>query len=745
MVTEAVKTLLEKRWVPPAAAALAGALILLPLLGRSGLWDPYESMWAEVAREAADEGSWLPLRFDGTPVHGLPPLLFWCEAVWMLLAGSSEWAVRLPLALLAVGWIAYAAVQGARVMGRGAGTLGALALATSAVVVVGGRHTGAELFSAMVTAAAVLAVLVVITSESPVRRRDVTVAHLLGAATVLAAGVLPLVLLAAALASGRLMATIPAGRIRRLLPRGWQWAPWAAAAAWLVAGTAAAPAQFWQRAVSIRPFVHSTLAAFARPADAPFSWQVQQAGHMCHPWLVALPAAILWLAIPGGEETGADVRRRHATLHVLLALPLLVVVTASLWPPYLPLDVVTASPLLTLVAAWGLTRAARCERDERWRTLLPLGGVLVMLGAGSQGVDFFWYPRRVLEVGGYMFDRVIPELGTSAKVLHTAVAIAVGVSAAPLTFFRRWSRVVPVAMLGGALAVCVYDVIHVFPGMERYISVGPLARAYEEARTDRDRLVAVELDPQARGGHVYYFERRMEHVGGLEALPEVMEDTAGEDRLILLTSHVRALYNEVHRLSCGRRIDPLNEERRWYAISAFEGPPPLPAYRIVIPGGRAAARIDHPADVDLSHGGRVMLSFLGHDARVRPRGGTVARGRIAAPRGSWVDLSLYFRTVAQPSRRWRVLLDAVATVPAEAHRTIKGHHEPACGRHPTYLWRPGDVIRDRTFLYVPFSQPRGSYRLRTGIYDGSDKMTRRVRGAAAGGRATIDLGILEVI
>ncbi len=216
----------SRPWLVPAAVAAFGALIALPLLGSSGLWDPHESLAAEVAREAAQDGAWLPLMFDGEPVPSLPPLFYWVEAGFMLVAGTSEWAVRLPLALLSVAWLVGVWLLASRTLGSRAGLLSALALATSSFFVVGARHTSPDLAGAMVFTLALLQALHVLASKSPPARRDVIVLHALLAALAVTGGLLPLACLAAALASGPLTASIPARSLARLAPRGWAWARW---------------------------------------------------------------------------------------------------------------------------------------------------------------------------------------------------------------------------------------------------------------------------------------------------------------------------------------------------------------------------------------------------------------------------------------------------------------------------------------------------------------------------------------
>jgi hypothetical protein len=455
---------------------------------------------------------------------------------------------------------------------------------------------------------------------------------------------------------------------------------------------------------------------------------------MAYPWFIAVPAAVVWLLPRSStleQDHGEDPDLRRACLHVLIAVVVLYSLATSLVPRYLPLDMICAAPVLVIIAAWGLTRVVHLVADERFRTLLPLGGVLCMLGAGSQGVDMFWNPKRMLEVAGYLIDRVYPDIGKIAQAFYTSAAVLAGIAAAPVTFVRRRAGVLAVTLLAAAFAVAAFEVVYIFEKVEPYMSVGPLARAYEEHSDPNDRLVAVELDPQVRGGHVFYFRRAMKHAGGLEALPALMDRAAGKKRLVIVTSHVRALYNDVHALTCGQRITPLNDERRWYSISALESAPHMPAYRIVVPGGRAGARISRPTEHVFWYQKTRSLTLLGWNASVGTAEGTRAAPpgtAIRIPRGGWLDIELFMRAESRIETGWRVLMDALSRGGATP---IKGHHPPACGRFPTHLWQPGDVVRDRYFLYVPRATEPGTYRLRTGFYRDNERLRVRISSPGA--------------
>lgn len=126
-----------------------GALLYMPALGVSSLWDPWETHYGEVAREILARDDWVSLWWaqDGW-FFSKPILNFWIQSLamgslgthyqpdQMLIAANGaasahpEWVVRMPNVLMTIGamYLLYKGV--AKVFGRRAGLLGAIVLAT---------------------------------------------------------------------------------------------------------------------------------------------------------------------------------------------------------------------------------------------------------------------------------------------------------------------------------------------------------------------------------------------------------------------------------------------------------------------------------------------------------------------------------------------------------------------------------------------------------------------------------------
>ncbi|MFO0663168.1 MAG: glycosyltransferase family 39 protein [Polyangiaceae bacterium] len=136
--TGATRTWPVWAWVMSVGVALG-----FPMLGAYGLTDPWETHYAEVAREIlARDDAISPWWANEGWFHSKPVLLFWLESISMRLFGAGfrpgevlpsihaqpEWAVRLPNFLCAVIGSAVLAEGVAHRLGRRAGLIGGVIL-----------------------------------------------------------------------------------------------------------------------------------------------------------------------------------------------------------------------------------------------------------------------------------------------------------------------------------------------------------------------------------------------------------------------------------------------------------------------------------------------------------------------------------------------------------------------------------------------------------------------------------------
>lgn len=102
----------EGAWRHRLLVLLFACLVFLPNLGSFGLWDPWETHYGEVTRDMVEHNRGISTYWGsptqvGTKKQGKwfwskPIYIFWSEKLFIHAIGLSEWAVRLPIALLAI-------------------------------------------------------------------------------------------------------------------------------------------------------------------------------------------------------------------------------------------------------------------------------------------------------------------------------------------------------------------------------------------------------------------------------------------------------------------------------------------------------------------------------------------------------------------------------------------------------------------------------------------------------------------
>lgn len=109
----------------------ATALLTLPNLGAPSLWDMDEGVNAECTREMLEAGTWVVPTFNGQLRTAKPILLYWIQRPFVTAFGPTEFAVRLPAALLGLGTVLLTYELGRRMFGAATGLLGGLVLASA--------------------------------------------------------------------------------------------------------------------------------------------------------------------------------------------------------------------------------------------------------------------------------------------------------------------------------------------------------------------------------------------------------------------------------------------------------------------------------------------------------------------------------------------------------------------------------------------------------------------------------------
>ncbi len=119
--------------------AIAAALVLLVRLGGPALWDDDEPKNAACSLAMLDSGDWVVPTFNGRLRIEKPPLVNWLQMAGFAVCGRNETGARIGSALLTIGTCLLTWRIGCLLVGRGAGLLGGLAMATCVWTAVGGR------------------------------------------------------------------------------------------------------------------------------------------------------------------------------------------------------------------------------------------------------------------------------------------------------------------------------------------------------------------------------------------------------------------------------------------------------------------------------------------------------------------------------------------------------------------------------------------------------------------------------
>ena len=93
------------RWSVGSIALIVLLWTILQMGGlfRPGLLDDVDSIYIEIAREMLHRHDFVTPMIDGVRFFDKPPLMYWMAAGSMRIFGETDWAARLPLALLTAG------------------------------------------------------------------------------------------------------------------------------------------------------------------------------------------------------------------------------------------------------------------------------------------------------------------------------------------------------------------------------------------------------------------------------------------------------------------------------------------------------------------------------------------------------------------------------------------------------------------------------------------------------------------
>lgn len=135
-------------------ALLAGLCFLLNL-GGTPLFDVDEGAFSAATMEMLTRGDYVMTYLAGLPRFDKPILIYWLQAASVSLLGLNEWALRLPSALAATGWM-WLVWRFARRFGPGSGQYAALVIGCAFGSLVIGRSATADALLNFLLAGALL-------------------------------------------------------------------------------------------------------------------------------------------------------------------------------------------------------------------------------------------------------------------------------------------------------------------------------------------------------------------------------------------------------------------------------------------------------------------------------------------------------------------------------------------------------------------------------------------------------------
>ena len=426
------------------AAFLVGAVVCLPLLGSVGLWDPWETHYAEVGRQMLARADLVHPYWEHAYFFSKPPLVPWLAALGLFLSGgqpwgqpgagplpsSVEWFIRLPIALLMLFAAALFADTVARYTSRRVGLLTAVVWWTMPLVCFLSRQlmTDGPFISCLMLS---LACALRAELEKDSARWWAGAFSAVGVALLAKGllGFLPFVLLPLSwlLLDGK-------GAWARVRQVPWWGIPLTLSigAPWYVAMARFTERDDEGRRFAERFFGYDHLDRFVSGVHTTtpggtFTYFLEQGAFALAPWVLLLPLALRWG--PLGTGPGDEKRRRLTITMGLSSLFTFALFTASAtrFHHY----VLPVLPGLAVLLALALDRLL-IEGLAMHRPALLLGAVLQAL----VWKDLWQRPRHLLDLFTYNHDRPYPDavllapVPFKAALLVALILFSIGLSSA---------------------------------------------------------------------------------------------------------------------------------------------------------------------------------------------------------------------------------------------------------------------------------------------------------------------------
>jgi 4-amino-4-deoxy-L-arabinose transferase-like glycosyltransferase len=700
---------------PGTWAVFMGAAVILPFLGSAGLWDPWETHYAEVARRMVVDGDWITPRWRNELFFSKPVLIFWMMASSFSIFGISALAARLPFAIVGIlgVYLAYRFVS--RLTDSKKGLWAALVMATSPFYFFIARQAITDIVFCVFLLGALGCFLLVALQERPLLRDVLGIYIFAGLAalgkTPVGLAIPFLVVLGYLLLSGdwRVLKRI---KLHIGIP-----VFFLIAAPWYVSVLILHGKKFFNEF-----FLHHNIQrAFTgvHGDRATFEYFIKQMGYGFFPWVAVIPVAFGRIArrLHAGQAQLSAGKPGPATAGIRLDLFLLVWFTVTFATFTLIVTkfhhyVFPALPPLALLA--GLSLA---ERDAGgWRFLAPLGVLLLAIVAN----DIVSSPAHISNLCTDAYDRQLPE-EDYPRWLLLGIAAAVGAVMIAAHFLKRL-RLATWA-LAGIVAVGTITLSWAYiPRLGRTLSQEGLFETYEKVKRPGDKLYQYQMNWR---GEVFYSADTIVKLSSESSVRNVLKQ---DNRVFIVSvSDGFAAVDRIARLVTGKHLHVLPGSNERYTLSSNRIDAGMQDFNPLAENiFKQAPPISHPVRAEFDEG----VAFLGYD--LKPEKPNI---------GGSFELTLYFEALRSVSRNWQVFVH-IDGHGHEFHR-LNGDHYPLKGLFPTNRWLKGDIIRDTIKLDVPIEFTAERYTIYLGLYIGNRRM-KVLPGFPQDGQNRVRAGVLHM-
>lgn len=462
-------------------------------LGGRPLWDIDEGLHASTSKEMVLSGDWIRTTFNGEPFYDKTVLYNWLVALAFLLFGFTEFAARLPSALLGLGCVIVTYLLGKRMFNPTVGFLGGTILATSCEFIILSTAVVHDISLVFFTTLA-LYLFYAGYQNTRFRKRHLLLMYAALGLAVLAKG--PVGLALPAMVIGLYLLFEKNLRFIREMRIGWGILIFLAVASpWYILIILKDPA--YAAYFFIKKNIGSFLSSDARHAD-PFYYYIPVLFGGFFPWSCFLPAAIIY-----------SLRRRFETIQGGTAYLIIwfgaVFVFFSIASSKLATYILPLFPAASLLVALLWQELLRAPNPKIRRSFLVsfLPVVVVFIGA----MIYLWaVPLVELE---YEAGVKLSHVNAMALLLVAAVLLA-------LVFqLKKMDKAFFAALVGMIIAASFAFLLLIAPSVNAYRSTKELAQTYDQLLPPNESLTFYHRIMESA---LFYTDRRARRLKNAEQL-----------------------------------------------------------------------------------------------------------------------------------------------------------------------------------------------------------------------------------